>query len=47
MENKEHKLKCVMCFSTKNVDYYNVGNVGINQTLPLCELCKPRKENKE
>ncbi len=36
-------LSCAVCGSKRSVDYHNVGNVGISQSIPLCESCKPNK----
>jgi hypothetical protein len=38
-------LSCAVCGSKKGVDYHSVGNVGISQSLPLCESCKPNAAN--
>jgi len=42
--SRPNSPKCAVCGSRENVDYHNVGNVGIFQFIPLCESCKPNKK---
>ena len=36
-------FSCSVCGSELNVQYYDVGNVGVSQMLPLCGEFKPNQ----
>ncbi len=48
MQENTNQPSCKVCGSTKDIEMYNVGNVGVSQCVSLCTNCCPKcKSNKE